>query len=126
MHGEPDEPVRARDLVAAMGDHAPSRRGRAQVRAEIETFLRNTEGRVPTDAEVSALKTRLHEHLGLDAAKLKTCIDSGKGAQEVAADLGKGNAVGVQGTPTFFINGRQHAGAPSVDALSEAIEAELN
>jgi len=64
--------------------------------------------------------------LGLDAAKLKTCIDSGKGAQEVAADLGKGNAVGVQGTPTFFINGRQHAGAPSVDALSQAIEAELN
>ncbi|MEQ8273462.1 MAG: Fic family protein [Deltaproteobacteria bacterium] len=55
-------------LSAAMGEHAPSRRARGQMRTEIETFLRNTEGRVPTDAEVSALKTRLQEHMGLDAA----------------------------------------------------------
>lgn len=56
-------------LVGAVGEHAPggARRARAEVHAQIEAFMRATEGRVPTEAEVTALKSRLYERLGLDA-----------------------------------------------------------
>lgn len=63
--------------------------------------------------------------LGLDAGKVDVCLKSGKGAKEVASDLALGGKIGVQGTPSFFINGYQHAGAPTEEALTEAIKAAL-
>jgi protein-disulfide isomerase len=62
--------------------------------------------------------------LGLDPIKLDQCLTSGAGNREVEEDLKKGEALGVEGTPTFFVNGRAVA-SPSVDAISQAIEAEL-
>jgi protein-disulfide isomerase len=59
---------------------------------------------------------------GLDAVQLETCMTSGKGAADVAADLEKAMELGVGGTPTFFINGRQHLGSASVEGLAAAIE----
>ncbi|MCP4500622.1 MAG: thioredoxin domain-containing protein [Deltaproteobacteria bacterium] len=64
--------------------------------------------------------------LALDDVKLSGCLSSGKGTREVASDLALGGTAGVQGTPSFFINGYQHAGAPSPEALSEAIDAALS
>jgi protein-disulfide isomerase len=44
-----------------------------------------------------------------------------------ASDLRKGvdgaDLSGVNGTPTFFINGRRHYGAYDIDTLSEAVRA---
>ncbi|MEM5797447.1 MAG: DsbA family protein [Candidatus Aenigmatarchaeota archaeon] len=41
--------------------------------------------------------------LGLNIQKFNQCLDSGKYAQEVQKDFQDGVAVGVSGTPTFFI-----------------------
>jgi len=41
--------------------------------------------------------------VGLDAAKFKACLDSGKYAAKVRKDLTDAQKVGVTGTPTFFL-----------------------
>jgi protein-disulfide isomerase len=42
--------------------------------------------------------------------------------QRVRADFESGLDSGVHGTPTFFINGRRHGGAPDYDTLRLVIE----
>ena len=39
--------------------------------------------------------------------------------------MSAGSAVGAQGTPTFFINGKKLVGAQPVDAFKQVIDAEL-
>jgi protein-disulfide isomerase len=63
--------------------------------------------------------------VGLDAKKLDECLSSGRATAEVEEDMKAAEALGVGGTPTFFVNGRQHAGAATVEALAAAIDAEL-
>ncbi len=65
------------------------------------------------------------EIAGVDGAKFDTCLDSGKFAQTVQQGLQEGSAAGVQGTPSFFINGVQISGAQPYSAFQAAIDAEL-
>lgn len=44
--------------------------------------------------------------LGLDQAKFTACLDGGSKASLVKADYDEGTKLGVNGTPSFFINGR--------------------
>lgn len=53
------------------------------------------------------------------------CLDSGKFRSEVQKDLDNGQAVGVTGTPTFFVNGKKIVGALPFSAFKEIIDAEL-
>lgn len=41
--------------------------------------------------------------LGLSSAQFDTCVDSSQFAEEVKKDLADGQALGVQGTPTFYV-----------------------
>jgi len=43
----------------------------------------------------------------------------------VQADTQEGQAAGVRGTPTFFINGRPLVGAQPIEAFKNAIEQAL-
>jgi protein-disulfide isomerase len=63
--------------------------------------------------------------LKLDTATFKTCLASQRHDEEVQKSLAEGIALGVNGTPTFFVNGRFMTGAPSVDAFADVIEDEL-
>ena len=49
--------------------------------------------------------------VGVDQPKFDQCLDSEKFKDEVLKDKADGDAAGVQGTPTFFINGRIMGGA---------------
>jgi len=62
---------------------------------------------------------------GLDAKKFDACFDSKKMVPAIKADQTLGSGVGVNGTPTFFINGREVVGAESVQSFSEIIDDEL-
>jgi protein-disulfide isomerase len=46
-------------------------------------------------------------------------------AERIREDFLSGVRAGVNGTPTFFINGVRHDGSWDFDTLSEAINAEL-
>ncbi len=63
--------------------------------------------------------------LGLDMGKFKAALDSNKFTKAVEADSAAGMAAGANGTPTFFINGRELVGAQPFEAFKSAIDDEL-
>jgi protein-disulfide isomerase len=62
---------------------------------------------------------------GVDEAKLTECLSSGRAAAQVDEDFKKGEYAGVEGTPAFFINGRQFQGNPTPSGISQAVEEAL-
>ena len=63
--------------------------------------------------------------LGLNVADFTFCLDSGKKTQEVKKDVQDGISYGIQGTPTFFINGIKLVGAQPYENFKQVIEQEL-
>jgi protein-disulfide isomerase len=63
--------------------------------------------------------------VGLDLEKFGTAIRQGDIAKRIKDDRMSGIRSGVNGTPTFFINGTRHDGAPDFNSLREAMEAQL-
>jgi protein-disulfide isomerase len=61
----------------------------------------------------------------LDSAAFNECVDSARYKDEVAKDYADGVAVGIQGTPMFFINGRVVAGAQPFPVFKKVIDEEL-
>jgi protein-disulfide isomerase len=61
----------------------------------------------------------------LDSAAFDQCLDSEKYKDEVMKDKMEGEAAGVQGTPTFFINGRPMGGAQQYPEYRKVIDALL-
>ncbi len=48
--------------------------------------------------------------VGMDAAKLETCINGDEGAQLLTAAFAEATAKGAQGSPTMFLNGQPYNG----------------
>jgi protein-disulfide isomerase len=63
--------------------------------------------------------------IGLDTNKLKADLDSHKYAQRVAMEEKQGDDAGVEGTPTFFINGKRLNAGFDVQTVTPLIEQEL-
>jgi protein-disulfide isomerase len=63
--------------------------------------------------------------LGLKADEFNSCLDSGKYVAQIQADMKDGSAVGVNGTPAMFINGRFVNGAVPIEQISSIIDDEL-
>ncbi len=61
----------------------------------------------------------------LDLDKFSACLDSGKYTQEVEKDMQDGQAVGVNSTPSFFVNGQPLSGAVPYERFQELVEAAL-
>ena len=78
-----------------------------------------------SELEVADLKRHAGE-LGLDQASFDSCLDSGRFADAVSADLRLGQGVGVSSTPTVFINGRAVMGAVPYEVFAEIIQDEID
>jgi protein-disulfide isomerase len=63
--------------------------------------------------------------VGLNVAKWKKDWDDPKIKDEVSQDMKVGTAAGANGTPTFFINGRQLVGAQEASAFEKIIDDEI-
>ena len=63
--------------------------------------------------------------VGLDLAKFKAALDTGKFKDAVKKDMEFANRVGIRGTPAFFINGRKLVGAQPVEEFKKVIDFEL-
>jgi protein-disulfide isomerase len=63
--------------------------------------------------------------IGLDRAKFDAELNSGKFAEQVKRDLNDGNRLGIESTPTVFINGRKFTGEKTHDSLKTAIDSLL-
>ncbi len=63
--------------------------------------------------------------LGLDATKFNPCLDADTFASSIAADMTEGQKLGVNSTPSVYINGRLVLGAQPIEVFRAIIDEEL-
>ena len=63
--------------------------------------------------------------LGLDVTRFKSALDNPATEARVGADAQAAQAVGVNATPTFFVNGREHVGGMPFEQLKSEIDKEI-
>lgn len=59
---------------------------------------------------------------GVDLEKYDACVDGQRYAGRIQASLEEGDALGVRGTPTFFVNGKRFEGRPTSDAFQALVD----
>lgn len=119
-------PVHPMGVPAAMATECAEDQGRFweyHDKVFREQDRRAREGEV-AEFRVNDLK-RWATDIKLDAAVFNECLDSGKYKQEVSADYATAMAVGLGGTPVFFINGRALFGTHPFATFQKIIEEEL-
>lgn len=73
----------------------------------------------PTDLKGLAKK------IGANSEKFDQCMSSNKFMASIEKDMQEGQDLGVQSTPTFFVNGQLVQGAYPIEVFSEIIDREL-
>jgi protein-disulfide isomerase len=73
----------------------------------------------------SQVYEKIAQDLGLDLLKWKNCINSTQYDADITADYQYGAQLGINGTPTFFINGIRMVGAQPFSAFKQIIDQEL-
>jgi protein-disulfide isomerase len=66
------------------------------------------------------------QQAGLDVNSFEECVKNGEFKSAVQRDTTEAAQLGITGTPTFFINGREMTGVQPFTALQSVIEEELN
>lgn len=61
------------------------------------------------------------EEIGLDMEAFRACVNGRETASEVAADMAEAQRLGVDGTPTFYVNGHRIVGAQPVGVFNQVI-----
>ncbi len=64
--------------------------------------------------------------IGLDREAFVRCLDARRYAAAVDADIQQAQALGVTGTPTFFVNGTPLIGAHPIETFREVIDEALS
>jgi protein-disulfide isomerase len=80
------------------------------------------------DKQSTMAVANLQQHaadLKLDTARFDQCLGSGKFANPIAADVKMGEQLGVNSTPTMYINGRAAIGAQPFEYFQGVIDEEL-
>jgi protein-disulfide isomerase len=77
------------------------------------------------DSLSDSMLLELAKSLGLSGTDLRDALTNEMYTQHVKSDFIGGVRSGVNGTPTFFINGQRHDGPFEYEDLVEAIETEL-
>ncbi len=72
-----------------------------------------------------AVYAQYAKELGLDIAKFNADLNSPEIQASIQKDMQQGASLGANGTPTFFINGRQLVGAQPIDQFKQVIDDEL-
>ena len=68
---------------------------------------------------------KIAQETGMDMTAYDACVKDPAMVAEVRQDIEEGTAVGVNGTPAFFINGRVIEGAAPMESFTTIIDEEL-
>jgi protein-disulfide isomerase len=63
--------------------------------------------------------------LGLDMLRFRAALDTRQYRTQIAADVKDATALGITGTPVFFVNGRAISGNQPLKVFAETVDAEL-
>jgi len=72
-----------------------------------------------------ALYEQAAAEIGLNVGRWKAALEQHAAQSTIQADMTAGSAVGANGTPTFFINGKRLVGAMPFESFKQIIDAEL-
>jgi protein-disulfide isomerase len=78
-----------------------------------------------TGRDVSGLFRGFAQAAGVDLAKYDVCMQSQRYAGRIAASYLEGEQRGVNGTPTFFVNGRPYPGRATSDGFKGYVDSLL-
>ena len=97
---------------------------------EVHNLLYTNEGYNLLNNSVKNDKTKSGEladflKSAVNAGDLKSCIDSGKYDQRLTSDTSLAGSLGITGTPGFFVNTTNFAGAYSYNDMQPAVDAAL-
>ena len=79
---------------------------------------------VGNDASPATL-SRIATEVGLDANKFNSCSAGKDAPAAVEKDIDEARRLGLNGTPTFFINGRPFVGRQPLESFTKVIDEEL-
>jgi protein-disulfide isomerase len=85
---------------------------------EVHDFLYENQDRLGEEAYFAQYEKKL----GLDSAKLRREVAAHVHLPRIQEDFESGVRSGVNGTPTFYINGVRHDGAPDYESLVAALK----
>jgi protein-disulfide isomerase len=80
---------------------------------------------VPAGADLKAVFLGYATQVGVDSAAFGQCLTRPSNVDLLNAHLQRGQRLGVNGTPTFFINNKMVVGAQPAAVFDEVIDAEL-
>ncbi len=75
--------------------------------------------------EVPQLKKQAREIAGIDGPRFDKCLDSGEQSAAVAKDLTEGMSLGLNATPSFFVNGHFFTGAVDYNTMRDMVTQQL-
>jgi protein-disulfide isomerase len=86
--------------------------------------ISSQKGRDGQNAELDRLATEQAQKHNLDVPKLQACVKA-QDEKAVRASMREGESVGVEATPTMFVNGQKLDGAVSADEVRIALDQAL-
>ncbi len=116
-----------KDYPLSMHKYAEKAAEAARCAADQGKFWEYQDALFAADGELSP--NRLHDYalkLGLDGDRFEQCLERGTYHKQVEQDYAEGKRVGVDGTPSFMINGRLISGYIALDRFKGMINKELN
>lgn len=114
-------PIHANAQPAAEAAEAAGAQGKYW---EMHDKLFETQTQWSSLADPTSVFSQYAEELGLDKERFINDVTTKAYKTRISDDQSAGYSVGVSGTPTFFINGKQQSRF-DYDSLKKAIEAEL-
>src|SRR5581483_11492032 len=69
--------------------------------------------------------SQIASNLGMDQSQFQSCLSSNKYSSDVTKDMNDGQAAGVSGTPTTFVNGVAIVGAVPYSQIKDQIDTAL-
>ena len=107
---------------AALAARAAQEQGRFW---EYHDVLYENQGSVNSGAFSDEALVRFAEEVELDTEQFEAALTSGRYESVVQSDLRETQNAGIQGTPSFTINGQQLVGPQPLEVFEQVIEAEL-
>jgi protein-disulfide isomerase len=92
---------------------------------EMHDLLYQTQTQWSQSSSPTTYFNQYAQQLGLNVTQFKTDYDSDKVNNLINADMAAGNKLSINGTPTFYLDGKQVQVGQSVQAFEQIINAEI-
>jgi protein-disulfide isomerase len=89
---------------------------------QMHDLIYEHQGEWTEDRDLVGALTNLAVQAGVDRGRFDQCMTQRSAWGRVLADKALGDSLGINGTPTFFVNGRQIPDVPSFDRLRAIVD----